>query len=91
MLHRVSCDCARNFAATPNNILEGHSSAMYVLDLVQERWSLIVTDDDSLIPTPRDKMAGWCYRKKLEFCIMFSTLLSSLGLSGIDFQQINLA
>ncbi|CAG9536269.1 unnamed protein product [Cercopithifilaria johnstoni] len=50
--------------STPNNILEGHSSAMYVLDLVQERWSLIVTDDDSLIPTPRDKMAGWCYKKK---------------------------
>ncbi|KAM3719644.1 Kelch domain-containing protein [Dirofilaria immitis] len=50
--------------SAPNNILEGYSSAMYVLDLVQERWSLIVTGDNSLIPTPRDKMAGWCYRKK---------------------------
>lgn len=50
--------------STPNNILEGQSSAMYVLDLVQERWSLVVTNDESLIPTPRDKMAGWCYRKK---------------------------
>uniref|UniRef100_A0A915Q7E6 Uncharacterized protein n=1 Tax=Setaria digitata TaxID=48799 RepID=A0A915Q7E6_9BILA len=50
--------------STPNNILEGHSSAMYVLDLIEERWSLIVTDDGGLIPTPRDKMAGWCYRKK---------------------------
>uniref|UniRef100_A0A1I8ERN0 Kelch domain-containing protein family protein n=1 Tax=Wuchereria bancrofti TaxID=6293 RepID=A0A1I8ERN0_WUCBA len=49
---------------TPNNILEGQSSAMYVLDLVQERWSLVVTNDESLIPTPRDKMAGWCYKKK---------------------------
>lgn len=69
-----------NFAAAPNNILEGYSSAMYVLDLVQERWTLIVTDDDSLIPTPRDKMAGWCYRKKLEFCIILSSLLSFMRL-----------
>ncbi|VDK75335.1 unnamed protein product [Litomosoides sigmodontis] len=50
--------------STPNNILEGHSSAMYVLDLVKERWLLIVTDDDNGIPTPRDKMTGWCYKKK---------------------------
>lgn len=57
---------------------------MYVLDLVQERWSLIVTDDDSLIPTPRDKMAGWCYKKKLEFSIRTSLSLCS----GINFQQI---
>lgn len=56
---------------------------MYVLDLVKERWLLIVTDDDNGIPTPRDKMTGWCYKKKLELCIMFHCLPNLLELFKI--------
>ncbi|VDK55245.1 unnamed protein product, partial [Gongylonema pulchrum] len=43
--------------------MEGHSSAVYVLDLEQEQWSLAVSDN-VLIPTPRDKMTGWTHKSR---------------------------
>ncbi|VDN32814.1 unnamed protein product [Gongylonema pulchrum] len=46
-----------------NQVLEGHSSAIYVLDLEQEQWSLTVSDN-VLIPTPRDKMTGWTHKNR---------------------------
>ncbi|VDN01290.1 unnamed protein product [Thelazia callipaeda] len=50
--------------SVPNNVMEGHSSMMYVLDLIEESWSLFKTREKNLIPTPRDKMVGWCHGKK---------------------------
>lgn len=61
--------CLRNLAeqisVIHNDFIEGHSASMFMLDLLQERWSSCSVSNESRIPSPRDKATGWSHANKL--------------------------